>query len=46
MIDIVRTMARRRVSILWRLFTTTHHGSGLAPVEIVMHQPRMTVDTL
>jgi hypothetical protein len=26
--------------------TTTHHGSGLAPVYIVMHQPRMIVDTL
>jgi hypothetical protein len=26
--------------------TTTHHGSGLAPVYIAMHQPHMTVDTL
>lgn len=26
--------------------TTTHHGSGLAPVYIAMYQPRMTGDTL
>jgi hypothetical protein len=26
--------------------TTTHHGSGMAPVYIAMHQPHMTVDAL